>query len=120
MKGECRVISLSMTNLLEQVPRIGSGYVMITGNAKYPGILELSSLLQDSGAFQVVHTEGRSSAQGVMLLKRTGRAPEAVPTLINNNTAVDLKRCEQSKGREYSNWLRYTFPDGIREAPASD
>jgi 4-amino-4-deoxy-L-arabinose transferase-like glycosyltransferase len=120
MKGECRVISLSLTNLLEQVPRTGSGYVMITGNAKYPGILQLSSLLQESGAFQVVRTEGRSSAQGVVLLKRTGRASEGVPTLINKNTVIDLKRCDQAKGREYSNWLRSTFPNGIREVTASD
>jgi len=120
MKGECRVISLSITNLLEQVPRTGSGYVMITGNAKYPAILELSSLLQESGAFQVVRAEGRSSAQGVVLLKRTGRAPKGVPALINKTTMVDLKRCEQAKGRKYPNWIRSTFPNGIREATASD
>jgi 4-amino-4-deoxy-L-arabinose transferase-like glycosyltransferase len=119
MKGECRVISLSMTDLLEQVPRTGSSYVMITGNAKYPGILQLSSLLQESGAFQVVRAEGRSSAQGVVLLKRTGRASDAVPTLMNKDTVIDLKRCEQAKGRGYSNWLRSTFPSGVREATAS-
>ena len=120
MKGDCRVISLSLSNLLEQVPRTGSGYVMITGNTKYPGILKLSSLLQESGAFQVVHAEGSSSAQGVVLLKRTGRASEAVPTLINKNTVIDLKRCEPAKGREYSSWLRSTFPNGIREVAAFD
>jgi 4-amino-4-deoxy-L-arabinose transferase-like glycosyltransferase len=120
MKDECRVISLSMTYLLQQVPRTGSGYVMITGNAKYPSILELSSLLRKSGAFQVVHAEGRSSSQGVVLLKSTGREPEAMPTLINKHTVIDLKRCEQAKGREYSNWLRSKFPNGIREATVSD
>jgi hypothetical protein len=120
MKGDCRVISLSLSNLLEQVPRTGSGYVMITGNTKYPGILKLSSLLQESGAFQVVHAEGSSSAQGAVLLKRTGRAPEAVPTLINKNTVIGLKRCEPAEGREYSDWLRSKFPNGIREATASD
>jgi hypothetical protein len=120
MTAKCEVISLSMANLLEQVLRTDSGYVMITGNAKYPSILELSSLLQESGTFEVVHAEGRSSAQGVVLLKGTGRTPEAVPTLINKNTLIDLKRCEQAKGREYSNWLRSTFPNGIREATTSD
>jgi hypothetical protein len=120
MKGECKVISLSMTYLLQQVPRTGSGYVMITGNAKYPSILELASLLRESGAFQIVHAEGRSSSQGVVLLKSTGREPEAMPTLINKNTVIDLKRCQQAKGRGYSNWLRSKFPDGIREATASD
>ena len=119
-KGKCKVISLSMNYLLQQVPGTGSGYVMITGNAKYPSILELSSLLQESGTFQVIHAEGISSAQGVVLLERTGRAPEAMPTLINKNTMIDLKRCEQAKGREDSNWLRSKFPNGIREATASD
>jgi hypothetical protein len=113
MVGECRVISLSMPNLLEQVRRTGSGYVMITGNVKYPGILELPSLLQASGAFEVVHAEGSSGAQGVVLLKSTGRAPEAAPTLINRNTVVNLKRCEQAKGQGYSTWLQSKFPNGI-------
>jgi len=120
MKGRCRVISLSMPNLLEQVRRTGSGYVMITGNVKYPGILGLPSLLQESGAFEVVHAEGRSGAQGVVVLKSTARAPEAVPTLINRNTVVNLKRCEQAKGQEYSTWLRSTFPNGILEVTVSD
>jgi len=66
MGGKCRVISLSITDLLKQVPWAGSGCVMITGNAKYPGILKLPSLLQESGAFEVVHAEGRSSAQGLV------------------------------------------------------
>jgi 4-amino-4-deoxy-L-arabinose transferase-like glycosyltransferase len=113
MQGRCKVISLSMPNLLRQVRRTGSGYVMITGNLKYPGILRLPKLLQESDAFEVVHAEGRSEAQGVVLLKSTGRAPEAVPTLINRNTVVNLKRCSQAKGLRYSSWLRSKFPNGI-------
>jgi 4-amino-4-deoxy-L-arabinose transferase-like glycosyltransferase len=113
MVGECSVISLSMSNLLEQARRTGSGYVMITGNLKYPGLLGLPSLLQESGAFEVIHAEGSSSAQGVALLKSTGRSPSDVPTLINRNTAVNLKRCEQARGQGYSAWLRSTFPHGI-------
>jgi len=113
LKGKCRVISLSMPNLLEQVRRTGSGYVMITDNTKYSGILGLPSLLQESGAFDVAHAEGRSGAQGAVLLKSTGRAPEAMPTLINRNTVVNLKRCEQTKGQGYSNWLQSKFPNGI-------
>jgi 4-amino-4-deoxy-L-arabinose transferase-like glycosyltransferase len=113
MVGECNVISLSMPSLLEQARRTDSGYVMITGNLKYPGILGLPSLLQESGAFEVLHAEGSSSAQGVVLLKSTGRAPKVVPTLINRNTVVNLKRCEQAKGQGYSTWLRSKFPNGI-------
>ena len=119
-RGRCRVISLSMPNLLEQVRRTASGYVMITGSYKFPGILGLPSLLQESGAFEVVHAEGRSGAQGVVLLKSTGRTPEAVPTLMNRSTVVDLKRCQQSEGQNYSNWLRSKFPYGILEVTVSD
>jgi 4-amino-4-deoxy-L-arabinose transferase-like glycosyltransferase len=114
-KGTCKVISLSMPNLVEQVRRTGSDYVMIAGNAKYPGIFGLSSLLQKSGAFEIVHAEGRSSVRGVVLLKNTGRVPQAVPTLIDRSTVADLKGCEKMKGQGHSNWLRSTFPNGILE-----
>jgi hypothetical protein len=108
-----------MPNLLEQVRQTGSGYVMISSSFKYPGILELPSLLQKSGAFKVVHAEGHSGTHGVVLLKSTGRAPEAVPTLINRNTVVNLERCEQAKGQEdYTSWLRSKFPNGILEVAA--
>jgi hypothetical protein len=118
--GGCRVISLSMPNLLEQVQRTGSGYVMITGSYKYPGILKLPSLLQESGAFEVVHAEGRWGARGVVLLESTGGAPEAVPTLMNPNTVVGLKRCEGVEGQKYSSWLRAEFPHGISKVTMSD
>jgi hypothetical protein len=120
MEGRCRVISLSMPNLLEQVQRTGSGYVMITGSSKFPGILALPSLLQKSGAFEVVRAEESSDAQGLVLLKSTGRTPEAVPALMNRDTLVNLKRCEQPKGRGNSNWLRSKFPYGVLEVTVSN
>jgi hypothetical protein len=85
MVGECRAISLSMTSLLEQVRRTGSGYVMISGGDKLPGILELPPRLQESGAFEVVHREldldgTPGTNRGLVLLESTGRAPRAVPT----------------------------------------
>ena len=115
MIGRCKVVSLSMPNLLEQVYQTHSGYVMVSGSPKYPGILGLPSLLQESGAFEVVHAQGRSAAQGVVLLKSTGDAPRGVPTLMNRITTLHLERCEQAKGRGYSNWLRSKFPNGISE-----
>jgi hypothetical protein len=114
-KGQCRVISLSMPNLMEQVQRTGSGYLMITGSSKFPGIMSLPSLLQESGAFEVIRVEGSSGAQGVVLLKSTGHAPKAAPTLMDRNTVANLKRCGQAKGRGYSNWLRTKFPNGVLE-----
>ena len=120
MMGRCRVISLSMPNLLEQVRQSSSDYLLITGSGVSPSILRVPSLLQESGAFEVVHAEGRSGVQGVVLLKSTGLAPEAVPTLINRNTLVNLKRCEGVKGEGDSSWLRSTFPYGVLEVRVSD
>jgi len=112
-KGSCEVISLSMPNLLEQARRTGSGYVMITGSSKFPGILGLPSILQRSGAFEIVRSEGSRGTQGVVLLKNTGRPPRPVPTLVNRSTLADLGRCEETKREGYANWLRSRFPDGI-------
>jgi hypothetical protein len=100
--GNCRVISLSMFNLLRQVDERRASYVMIAGSPEFPSILELPSALQESGAFEVVHAElaqtGESGVnQGVVLLKSTGRAPKALPTQTNATTMQDLKRCEQAR-----------------------
>jgi hypothetical protein len=119
MIGKCKVVSLSMPNLLKQVRRSGSDYVMITGSPVFPGILGLPSLLQESGAFEVVHAEGTTAAKGAVLLESTGRAPEAVPTLMNRNAVVNLEHCEQAKGQGYSNWLRSKFPNGILKVTVS-
>jgi 4-amino-4-deoxy-L-arabinose transferase-like glycosyltransferase len=100
--GNCRVISLSMSNLLRQVDESRASYVMIAGSPEFPSILELPSALQESDAFEVVHAElaqtGESGVnQGVVLLKSTGRAPKALPTQMNANTMQGLKSCEQVK-----------------------
>jgi 4-amino-4-deoxy-L-arabinose transferase-like glycosyltransferase len=118
----CSAISLSMSNLLEQTRRTDSGYVMISGTFKYPGILQLAERLKESGAFEVVHAEldrggANGATQGVVLLKSTGRAPEAVPTLMDPSTVRALKRCEQAKGPGYQKRVRSGFPNGISEVP---
>jgi hypothetical protein len=112
-KGGCEVISLSMPNLMEQAKRTGSGYVMITGSSKFPGILGLPSILQRSGAFEIAHSEGGWGTQGVVLLKSTGRPPGDVPTLMNRSTVDSLGRCQEAKSRGYASWLRSRFPHGI-------
>jgi len=118
-KGNCEVISLSMPNLVEQVRRTGSVYVMITGSSKFPGILGLPSILQRSGAFEIVRSEGGRGAGGVVLLKSTGRPAEAVPTLMNRSTVTDLGRCEEMQRQGYSDWLRSRFPHGILRVTVS-
>jgi hypothetical protein len=98
ISGKCRVISLSMSNLLEQVGQSRASYVMIAGSPVYPTILQLPSALQKSNAFEVVHAElgqkGESGAnEGVVLLKSTGQAPKVLPTQMNVDTIVSLMRC---------------------------
>jgi hypothetical protein len=112
MIGRCKVISLSMPNLLEQVRQSNSHYVSITGSGVSPSILRVPSLLQQSGAFKIVHAEGSSGVQGLVLLKSTGLTPKSVPTLINRNAVINLKRCEGLNSQEYSSWLRSKFPHG--------
>ncbi len=99
MVGRCKVISLSMPNLLKQLRRSGSNYVALSGSHVFPSILELPSALQESNAFEVVHAQlnrraGSGANQGVVLLKSTGRAPKAISTQMNVNTLVGLSRCE--------------------------
>jgi 4-amino-4-deoxy-L-arabinose transferase-like glycosyltransferase len=119
MMGDCKVISLSMSHLSEQVGRTGSDYVMISGDYKYSGILGLPSLLQGSGAFKVVHAEGRSGVQGVVLLKSTGQSPNGEPTLMNANTLHSLARCEQARGPGDEKMIRSEFPNGILKVSIS-
>src|SRR5919199_1014969 len=116
----CNAVSLSMSNLLEQVRQTSSGYVMISGYYEYPGLVGLPAHLEQSGAFEVLHTElghegGSGASRGFVLLKSTGRTPEAVPTLMDADTAMNLRRCEQAKGLGYRSWFRSKFPYGILE-----
>jgi len=116
--GNCRVISLSMPNLLDQARQSNSEYVAISGSYVFPGILQLPAALRKSKAFEIVHTErGRRVAPGVkegaVLLKSTGRSPKALPTQMNGNTLLRLNRCEQTKGPGYAERLRSNFPQGI-------
>ena len=115
---QCKTSSLSMSGLLEQVRRTRSGYVMISGGYKFPGFMGLASRLQESGAFEIVHSELDKGSSGrnesLVLLKSTGRNPEAVPTVMEAKTVLRLKRCEQAEGPGYIKRIRSGFPNGIR------
>ena len=91
---------------------------MISGGYKFAGIMGLPSRLQESGAFEVVHSELDKSASGenqsFVLLKSTGRNPEALPTLMVASTAYRLRQCEQAEGPGYAQRIRSGFPNGIR------
>jgi 4-amino-4-deoxy-L-arabinose transferase-like glycosyltransferase len=98
----CNASSLSMSNLLRQLRRTRSGYLMISGGYKFAGIMGLTSRLEKSGAFEVVHSELDKGTSGrnesLVLMKSTGRKPEAVPALMQAKTAQRLRRCEQAEG----------------------
>ena len=116
--GECRVISLSASNLLEQSRRSDADYVAIYGDRVFPAILGLSPALRASDAFDLAHANlsvGRKTGVklGVVLLKSTGQAPEAVPTRMNASTAFGLKHCEKALGPGYEHRINSTFPNGI-------
>jgi hypothetical protein len=90
---------------------------MISGGYKFGGIMGLTSRLQESGAFKVVHSELDKGPSGrnesLVLMKSTGRKPEAVPALIQAKTVLRLRRCEQAKGLGYAGRIRSSFPNGI-------
>jgi Dolichyl-phosphate-mannose-protein mannosyltransferase len=116
--GGCRVISLSASNLLEQSRRSDADYVAIYGDRVFPAILGLSPALRASDAFDLAHANlsvGRKTGVelGVVLLKSTGQAPEAVPTRMNASTAFGLKHCEKALGPGYEDRINSTFPNGI-------
>lgn len=114
--GGCRVISLSMSNLLEQMRRGDADYLMISGSHQFPGILQLSQILQRSNAFELAHVEPArrsSSKRGVVLLKRTGREPKTLSTQMTLQVLMDIRRCEQAKGSGYEERIESTFPNGI-------
>ena len=119
----CNASSLSMSNLLTQVRQTRSGYLMISGGYKFAGIMGLTLRLQESGAFKVAHSELDKGTSGwnesLVLMKSTGRKPEAVPTLMQAKTVLRLRRCEKAEGPGYAGRIRSMFPNGIRTRKGS-
>jgi hypothetical protein len=115
--GACKFMSLSMPTLLEQARRDRSDYVLIVGPLE-PRYARLPSPLLRSKAFRVARTEfaeGKEwgGSRGVVLLKRTGRAPKELPTQMTATTVRTLKRCVQARGRGSAEGLGSRFPNGI-------
>jgi hypothetical protein len=122
--GECKFMSLSMSNLLEQLRREDSDYVMIAGPHQ-PRYYRLPSPLLESKAFEVAHAEparkgGSGRIWSVVLLERTGLAPRIPPTQMSAETMRSLKRCEQEQFVDESRThismdrLRSRAPRGVR------
>jgi 4-amino-4-deoxy-L-arabinose transferase-like glycosyltransferase len=112
--GECKFMSLSMSNLLGQVRRERSDYVLIAGphQLRYA---ELPSPLLESKAFEVAHAELPQEGepvgtQAVVLLERTDLAPKAIPTQMNAETVRTLKRCKQAQDRNSAGGMGSELP----------
>jgi 4-amino-4-deoxy-L-arabinose transferase-like glycosyltransferase len=118
--GECKFMSLSMSNLLEQVRREGSDYLLIAGPHQ-PRYAELPSPLLRSKAFEVAHAEFPREgepvgAQAVVLLERTDLAPKVMPTQMNAETVRILKRCRQAQDRDSTGMVGSRVPNAILKA----
>jgi 4-amino-4-deoxy-L-arabinose transferase-like glycosyltransferase len=114
--GGCHVLSLSMPNLLEQMDKSDADYLMISGSHKFPGILQLSQILQRSNAFELAHVEPAqraSSKRGVVLLKRTGGEPKTLSTQMSRQVLMSIRRCERAQGPGYGERMESTFPNGV-------
>jgi len=91
-------------------------YLMISGSHKFPGILQLSKILQRSNAFELAHVEPAqrsSSKRGVVLLKRTGQEPKTLATQMTMQVLMGIRRCERVQRPGYKERMQSTFPNGI-------
>jgi len=118
--GECKFMSLSMSNLLRQVRREDSDYVLIAGPHQ-PRYAELPSPLLKSKAFEVARAElpqegEPAGAQAVVLLARTDLAPKVIPTQMNTTTVRTLKRCRQAQARYSAAGVGSRLPNAISTA----
>ena len=98
ISGRCRVISLSASNLTEQMRDNNASYVAVYGGRRFPPLLGLPPALRESGAFDPAHANVTVSGttgekRGVVLLKSTGAPPGAIPASMNTDTAFMLRRC---------------------------
>jgi hypothetical protein len=114
---DCRVISLSASNLLEQSHQSGADYVVIAGDEKFPPILDLPPAIRTSGTFGLANAYVVVSApgvkEGIVLLKSTGQTPRATPTSMNANTVLGVRRCVQAGGTQNADNLDSRFPHGV-------
>jgi 4-amino-4-deoxy-L-arabinose transferase-like glycosyltransferase len=96
--GRCSVISLSASNLTEQLRDTDAGYVAVYGYRRFPPLLGLPPALRESGAFYQAHAivsvnSTTGEMRGVVLLRGTGEPPVVIPATMNADTAFMVRRC---------------------------
>jgi 4-amino-4-deoxy-L-arabinose transferase-like glycosyltransferase len=126
MQPKCSAMAVSLPDILSQMERNNSQYLLLTLEQGYPGTLEWAPYLVESGAFKVAHKSliGVDSSTGVMrgliLLRRTGATATPAPTRMDTDTVLRLMRCERkAQGSRYADVIRSKFPHGIKLEPRS-
>lgn len=116
----CGAVSFSVPGVVGQMQRENISLLIMTSYPTRPGLLSSSLGLTHSGAFEIVHQEGRVvKDHGFALLKSTGRPPRGVSTWMGASTVLRLKQCLQAKSPDYAERIRSRFPHGIAPVPDS-
>jgi 4-amino-4-deoxy-L-arabinose transferase-like glycosyltransferase len=118
----CGAATISVPNVASQMRRQDTSYLMMAAYPTYPGLLSSSSGLEDSGAFEIVHQEGKvAQDDGFALLESTGQSPKAAPVWMGADSVLDLRDCMRTRaGPNYTNRIRSKFPQGIVLVPRSN
>ena len=119
--NNCKVFSYSTSSIMDQTGQRHIQFLMMTDYPTFPGLLSSASGLADSGAFKVVHQNGNAANnEGFVLLKSTGRPPEAVPAWMSATTFLSLRSCEQKERPGYAAIIKSRFPNGVILVPDSN
>ena len=110
----CGAASISVPNVRRQMRVKETDFLLMAAYPTYPGLLSSSSGLENSGAFEIVHTEGEvTKDEGFAMLKSTGKIPKAAPVWMGADSVLRLKACMRTTGPGYAAMIRSKFPQGL-------
>jgi 4-amino-4-deoxy-L-arabinose transferase-like glycosyltransferase len=111
----CGAATISVPNVVSQLRKQDTKFLMMAAYPTYPGLLSSSSGLEDSGTFEIVHQEGTvAEDDGFAMLVSTGQSPKAAPVWMSSNSVLQLRDCMQTTaGPNYAKTIRSKFPQGI-------
>lgn len=117
----CGAATISVPNVANQLRKQDTKYLMMAAYPTYPGLLSSSTGLEDSGAFEILHQEGKvTEDDGFALLKSTGQSPRAAPVWMSADSVLELKDCMRTTaGPRYAARIKSKFPQGIMLAASS-
>jgi 4-amino-4-deoxy-L-arabinose transferase-like glycosyltransferase len=111
----CGAATISVPNVVSQLRKQNTKFLMMAAYPTYPGLLSSSSGLEDSGTFEIVHQEGKvAKDDGFAMLVSTGQSPKAAPVWMGADSVLELRDCMQTTaGPNYAEKIRSKFPQGI-------